>query len=975
MAGGGNAVLISIASEFDSKGIREAQKQLAALEKNIPANQLNKLGQGIKNIGTGMSRLGGSLTKNLTLPLAAAGGAIFLATQRASDLNESITKTEAVFGSSADEIMAWSKTSATALGQSQQQALEAASTYGNLFQAFGLTREQAVGMSMDVTELAADLASFNNVSVDDAILALRSGLSGETEPLKRFGIALNDQRLRLEASRLGLGEYAGTLPVAVKAQAAYSLILKDSTLAQGDFARTSDGLANQQRILKAEVDNAVASFGEAFLPILLTLVSVVRERLIPIIQSLADRFKSLTEGQRQAIVVIGALLAALGPALLIFGKMTSAIGGLIISMSKLDAAMLKTRAASIAAFVTNPAFLVIGAIVLSIAGLVAIFTKAYKESEILREAVSEAFNMIKNAISSAIKIVRDALERNSETVGKLQVSFKALGDFIGKFIVPIFATFLSSAIESTAKVISGAIQLIGGGVQIVASFINNAISYTQNVINLFIKGYNAVGSVIAKIRNEAFTPLAEVTMPRLAFVTGEATRQTKEFRDSQEYAGKTAAAAAPAITDAADATEKMGGSAKKAAKEVNKSFDEIKKALIGLVGDLKSFGAAGGGFDVVGLEMVEGIINGLKAGKKKISDTAKSAILEAIDQVKTTVREASDFAKSVSDTIFGWLSISDAFDSFTKRQTDATEALQKLRDFQADLGEEATESQLRQLAKLQDEYHKAQEAAANGSQNVVEEFIQQAERFKEFGEKMRRLLALGLNQQSFMDIMRMGAERGGQVADAYLNGNTAELIARTNATVSEYRKFADTVGMESAQTFFQTGIASAIQMLSGLIQELLPKGKLRNQLMRVMDNLAQSLNRTAKVTVGVEYVGGGGGGGAPVISGDISPGFIPSPFDPNVPIVDIGPGFFEGIFNAATPFARGGIVTAPTIGLVGEAGPEAVIPLSRAGSMMGNTYNINVNVPVTSDPSETGRQIVEAIKTYERRSGRVFASV
>jgi len=311
MAGGGNAVLISIASEFDSKGIREAQKQLAALEKNIPANQLNKLGQGIKNIGTGMSRLGGTLTKNLTLPLVGAGAAIFVATQRASDLNESITKTEAVFGSSADEIMAWSKTSATAIGQSQQQALEAASTYGNLFQAFGLTREQAVGMSMDITELAADLASFNNVSVDDAILALRSGLSGETEPLKRFGIALNDQRLRLEAARLGLGEYAGTLPVAVKAQAAYSLILKDSTLAQGDFARTSGGLANQQRILKAEVDNAVASFGEAFLPILLSLVSVVRDRVIPIIQSFGDRFKSLSEGQREAIIVIGGLLAAL----------------------------------------------------------------------------------------------------------------------------------------------------------------------------------------------------------------------------------------------------------------------------------------------------------------------------------------------------------------------------------------------------------------------------------------------------------------------------------------------------------------------------------------------------------------------------------------------------------------------------------------------------------------------------------------
>jgi hypothetical protein len=101
---------------------------------------------------------------------------------------------------------------------------------------------------------------------------------------------------------------------------------------------------------------------------------------------------------------------------------------------------------------------------------------------------------------------------------------------------------------------------------------------------------------------------------------------------------------------------------------------------------------------------------------------------------------------------------------------------------------------------------------------------------------------------------------------------------------------------------------------------------------------------------------------------------MPSPFDPNVPVIDIGPGFFEGIFNAATPFARGGIVTAPTIGLVGEAGPEAVIPLNRAGGMMGgNIYNITVN-PGLSTNADTGRAVVEAIKHYERISGKQFAN-
>jgi phage-related minor tail protein len=79
-------------------------------------------------------------------------------------------------------------------------------------------------------------------------------------------------------------------------------------------------------------------------------------------------------------------------------------------------------------------------------------------------------------------------------------------------------------------------------------------------------------------------------------------------------------------------------------------------------------------------------------------------------------------------------------------------------------------------------------------------------------------------------------------------------------------------------------------------------------------------------------------------------------------------------FNAATPFAKGGIVTSPMLGLVGEAGPEAIIPLSRSGnSGIGATINLTVNAGMGTQGAEVGRQIVEAIRSYERSSGRVFA--
>lgn len=211
----------------------------------------------------------------------------------ASDLAESQSKVNVVFGESAAQVQDWSKKSASAFGLSRQAALEAAGTYGNLFQAFGIGREQANQMSTSLVGLAADLASFNNTSVDDAIQALRSGLSGETEPLKRFGVAINDVRLKEEALRLGLIETTkGVLPTAIKTQAAYALIMKDTALAQGDFARTSDGLANQQKILQANLQNVSAELGEKLLPLVLKLATFANDVLVP---ALRDVFGTIDD--------------------------------------------------------------------------------------------------------------------------------------------------------------------------------------------------------------------------------------------------------------------------------------------------------------------------------------------------------------------------------------------------------------------------------------------------------------------------------------------------------------------------------------------------------------------------------------------------------------------------------------------------------------------------------------------------------
>lgn len=201
----------------------------------------------------------------------------------ASDLNESLSKSNTVFGDNAKVIENWANSAATSLGMSKGAALEAASTFGNFLQAMGATQPMAVDMSKAMVQLATDLGSFNNASPDEVLLALRSGLSGEAEPMRKFGVALSETAVKAEAAKLHLGGLGRELTEQEKIQARYSLIMQQTTMAQGDFARTSDGLANQMKILKAQWADASAQLGTALLPSVVAVAGALIKMLPTII--------------------------------------------------------------------------------------------------------------------------------------------------------------------------------------------------------------------------------------------------------------------------------------------------------------------------------------------------------------------------------------------------------------------------------------------------------------------------------------------------------------------------------------------------------------------------------------------------------------------------------------------------------------------------------------------------------------------
>lgn len=211
----------------------------------------------------------------------------------ASDMNETLSKSKVVFGDLSVEIEKMGDQAATSMGLSKQEAIAAAATYGNLFTAMGMGEDVSAKMSMNLVQLASDLASFNNIPVGDALEKLRAGLVGEAEPLKSLGINLNEATLKEKAMVLGLSDGKGVLDASAKAQAAYAIMLDQSTKAQGDFARTSDGLANQQRILEANWKNLQVRIGDGLLPAFLSLVKAGNQVLNTI-----DQLGEMTNGYR-----------------------------------------------------------------------------------------------------------------------------------------------------------------------------------------------------------------------------------------------------------------------------------------------------------------------------------------------------------------------------------------------------------------------------------------------------------------------------------------------------------------------------------------------------------------------------------------------------------------------------------------------------------------------------------------------------
>jgi hypothetical protein len=471
--------------------------------------------------------IGSSLTLGITAPLALIGGASF---KMASDFEESLNKVRVAFGDSAADVESFAKTTLTSIGLAEGSALEMASLFGDMATSMGLTQPAAAQMSKSLVSLAGDLSSFKNINISEAQTALAGVFTGETESLKRLGIVMTETNLQAFALEQGINKKVNAMTQAEKVSLRYAYIMNSTKNAQGDFARTAGGAANQMRTFQESVKQLGAQFGSILLPIITPIIVKVNE--------LVAKFTGLDDRTKKLIVTIAAIAAALGPAIFIFGKLSFAVGILQIAWVKLNLAFAAGGIKAAFAFLGGPAILIVGAIAAAIYLI-------YKNWETVKKSMVDVANYFVDLYNESLPF--------RASMNYIVFNFKQI----------------AAAATLAFKIILSALELVG------KSFINTFKNAGALIKAVLTGDFDAIPGLIKNAFTEGFGNVK--------------TLLNDTSKNFAEFNATTLANAKEAIDNTfnAQAIKQFSLETKKATTDVKKAVEEIPEVNLNITGDEK----------------------------------------------------------------------------------------------------------------------------------------------------------------------------------------------------------------------------------------------------------------------------------------------------------------------------------------------------------------------------------------------------
>lgn len=470
---------------LDSDG---AIKSMEKIEKTADktSKKADELANKFKSIGTKM-------TVGLTVPITAFGT---YAVKMASDLNEVQNVVDTTFENSSETINKFAKSAAEQFGISELSAKQFTGTMGAMLKSMGLGNKDITDMSIALSGLAGDMASFYNLDPEEAFEKLRSGISGETEPLKQLGINMSVVNLEAFAMSKGITKSYDSMTQAEQATLRYQYIMETTADAQGDYSKTADSTANKTRTTMLQFQTLSAELGQQLLPIVNDVLGAL--------QSVIKWFNNLDASGKRVVLILGGIALAIGP-------VATAIGGLITigtGISKITEAMKKwevvtklqavaTKAMTIAQGALNAVMNMnpISLIVIAIVALIAIIAVLWNKCEWFREGVMTVINAIWGAIQSVGSFIMGVFQNVFNFVSGIFTNLWNVIQTVVNTIVSIFSTAWNTIKSVATTVWNGILGLFSAGGKIFTGVVEGIAGVFKTIVNALIRGINKIISI------------------------------------------------------------------------------------------------------------------------------------------------------------------------------------------------------------------------------------------------------------------------------------------------------------------------------------------------------------------------------------------------------------------------------------------------------------------------------------------------
>lgn len=868
--------------------------------------------------------------------------ALYQAVDTAATLGESLNKFRVAFDSNADAAQAWADGFSRSMGVFRGEIYNAMGTFALMLDGMGMTSNAVMDMSRNLTALAADMSSLDNITFDEALTKLRAGLSGETEPLKSLGAVVSDANVQLYALREGIIANGETMNEQQKIVARYGVILEALKKRQGDLANTFGSLTNQQRRAEAGFKDLRTELGEALLPAATQFFTVVNN-IIPSV-------RNWVENNREAATSVVTLGAGLTGALIGLSALSLALPGLTLGLNAVKLAALGAWGA-----LTSPVTITLAVVVGAVAGLVAAWQTLRDEWDSNISGMKQTFGPFVDWFSEKVDAVRGLLsglaDKAREAFGQWQAAFadmfgdiptepaKQSGEGVGQAFV--------EGVQESSKTLAG-------------NFADNIKSAMAGLSGLVDSLYQSSG--IADMFKEAPAPVAFEYDSDISKLVGElpadAGAAAKELATLKDRAADLvlsldpAAAAFAEITEDIEALSAAGMLTSEVLSQLGgRAFDGLKDdeaALTRFVEQMRTLGDMG---------------NDVLVGMGNAANTERLN-----QQLEDQARAVESFRERFTDD-----PLFEEFDRdlaiLAELGLQNTEVAYRLGEA---YGQAFTQAGISLRGVLTDIPGVTAEVAA-GIQSIGIE-AQNAARAAKFDGIKSALQGIDGAASNLAGSMQNGVARAFDIVarSVRLAGTGVQIFE----AISKVAATGVRLSWESALGIFGLILEAVYQLAGafGFLGDEAPK-ELRG-IAKVMDEVKQMSEQWIdRLTEDVLKFVRTGELSFKEFANSVIDDLFRIAFSELVlsPIVN-GLGKIAGFANGGAfsggqviPYASGGVVSQPTAfpmrggktGLMGEAGPEAIMPLTRMSSgrlgveSKGSAPVVNVNIQAADIPKES----------------------